>query len=114
VQLALTEDRTDVTAGNDPDRVAFTHVQAHKATLAQHAAKLVAQRQHTIELIGSIPLDRYDRTASNRRFDELNVIQQLRVYCRNDWMHAAQLESRDSDYTPGAGRPSRPAPASKS
>ena len=111
VQRALTEDRPDVTEGNDPDPVAYTHAQAHEATLAQHAAELIAQRQRTIELIESIPLEGYDRTASNRLFGELNVLQWLRSYYRHDRMHAAQIEGRDSDYTPrwvpGQGEPQR-------
>lgn len=111
VQRALTEDRPDVTTGNNPDPVAHPHAQAHDASVAQHVAELAQQRERTLELIASIPLDGYERTASTRIFGELNVMQWLRSYYRHDRMHAAQIEGRESDYTPrwapGQGEPQR-------
>jgi len=111
VRRALTEDGPDVTTGNHPDPVVYPHAEAHEATVAQHVAELVKQRERTLEVIDSIPLEGYERTASNRLFGELNVMQWLRSYYRHDRMHAAQIEGRQSDYTPrwapGQGEPQR-------
>jgi hypothetical protein len=62
-------------------------------------------------VIRTISLDGYERTASNRLFGELTVLQWLRSYYRHDRMHAAQIEGRQSDYVPrwaeGQGEPQR-------
>ncbi len=111
VRRALVEENPDVTEGNTPDPVAYPHASAHDATVAQHVAELSKQRERTFEVIDAIPLEGYDRTASNRLFGELNVMQWLRSYYRHDRMHAAQIEGRESSYTPrwapGQGEPQR-------
>lgn len=111
VRRALVEDNPDVTEGNTPDPVTHPHANAHDATVAQHIAELVQQRERTLQVVESIPLEGYDRTASNRLFGELNVLQWLRSYYRHDRMHAAQIEGRESSYTPrwapGQGEPQR-------
>jgi len=100
VQRALTEDHPDVSVGTTPDPVAIPHALAHTAALPAHVAELTAQRARTLELIASIPLEGYARTASNQLFGELTVLQWLRSYYRHDRMHAAQIQGRQSDYVP--------------
>jgi hypothetical protein len=111
VQRALAEDRPDVTEGTRPDPVAIPHADAHTAGLDSHVAELKRQRARTLEVIGTIPLDGYERTASTRIFGELTVLQWLRSYYRHDRMHAAQIQGRRSDYVPrwaeGQGEPQR-------
>ena len=111
VERALVEDRPDVTEGTSPDPVAVPHAEAHSASLDQHVAELKRQRERTLEVIGTIPLDGYERTASTRIFGELTVLQWLRSYYRHDRMHAAQIQGKQSDYVPrwaeGQGEPQR-------
>ena len=111
VRRALVEDRPDVTEGTISDPVAVPHTAAHGADLETHVAELKRLREQTLELIGTIPLEGYDRTASTRIFGELTVLQWLRSYYRHDRMHAAQIEGRVSDYVPrwaaGHGEPQR-------
>jgi len=111
VERALAEERPDVSEGTHPDPVAVPHAEAHTASIAEHAAELNAQRDRTLEVIRTISLDGYERTASNRLFGELTVLQWLRSYYRHDRMHAAQIEGRQSDYVPrwaeGQGEPQR-------
>lgn len=111
VQRALVEDRPDVSEGTRSDPVAVPHAAAHTADLATHLAELEQQRERTLEVIATIPLDGYERTASTRIFGELTVLQWLRSYYRHDRMHAAQIQGRQSDYVPrwaeGQGEPQR-------
>ncbi len=111
VERALVEDRPDVTEGTTSDPVAVPHDEAHSADLATHLAELAKQRERTLEVIATIPLDGYERTASTRIFGELTVLQWLRSYYRHDRMHAAQIQGRQSDYVPrwaeGQGEPQR-------
>ncbi len=100
VERALTEERPDVGVGTVPDPVSYPHERAHEATVAQHIAELGRQRARTFELIESIPLEGYDRAASNQLFGELSVLQWLRSYYRHDRMHQAQITGRVSDYQP--------------
>jgi hypothetical protein len=57
IRHALIEERSDVSTGNQTDTVAYTHAYAHETTVEQHTAELVVQRRHTLEVIGSIPLE---------------------------------------------------------
>ena len=111
VQRALAENRPDVTEGTTPDSVDVPHAEAHTADLERHVAELKRQRERTLEVIASIPLEGYERTASTRIFGELTVLQWLRSYYRHDRMHAAQIQGRQSDYVPrwaeGQGEPQR-------
>ena len=111
VQRALVEDRHDVTEGTTPDPVAVPHSEAHSADLDSHVADLQRLLSQPLEIIGTIPLEGFERTASTRIFGELSVLQWLRSYYRHDRMHAAQIEGRQSDYVPrwaeGQGEPQR-------
>jgi hypothetical protein len=111
VQRALVEDRPDVTEGTTTDPVAVPHSEAHSANLESHVAELKRLREQTLEIVGAIPLEGFERTASTRIFGELTVLQWLRSYYRHDRMHAAQIEGRQSDYVPrwaeGQGEPQR-------
>ena len=100
VQRAVAEDRPDVTEGTRADPVAIPLERAHEATVAQHIAELERQRARTCEVIAALTPEQFDRTASNRAFGELTVLQWLRSYYRHDRMHAAQIEGRESEYQP--------------
>lgn len=100
VERAIAEDRPDVTTGTHPDPIRFPMERAHEGTVAKHLAELADQRERTLALIGRLPLDQYERTASNANFGELTVLQWLRSYYRHDRMHAAQMQGRQSDYRP--------------
>ena len=58
------------------------------------------QREMTMQLIESLSPGDYDRTASNKPFGSLTVMQWLRSYYRHDRMHVDQLSGRDPTYKP--------------
>ena len=100
VERALSEERPDLSQGDGPDPVLYPQEQAHDHTVPEHVAELIKQRERTLELIGVITPEQYDRTALSPAFGELSVLQWLRSYYRHDRMHHAQIEGRKSDYTP--------------
>ena len=100
IQRALTEDRPDISEGNDPDATAYPMEQAHDHTVAEHVAELKQQRERTHEVMATIEPNAYERTAVSPAFGELTVMQWLRSYYRHDRMHHAQIEGRQSDYQP--------------
>lgn len=100
VQRAIAEDRPNIATGTQTDPVAFPLDRAHEATVAEHAAELVSQRERTQSVIAGIAPEQYERTASSPAFGELTVMQWLRSYYRHDRMHQAQIEGRESDYQP--------------
>jgi len=100
VERALSEDRPDLSEGDVPPPVIYPQEQAHDHTVAEHVAELIKQRERTLQLIGTIAPEQYDRTALSPAFGELSVLQWLRSYYRHDRMHQAQIEGRKSDYTP--------------
>jgi len=100
VERAIVEDRPDVSTGTHPDPVAYPMEHAHDASVAQHLAELIRQRERTLELIARLSPEQYERSAANGLFGELTVLQWLRSYYRHDRMHAAQMQGRQSDYRP--------------
>ena len=67
------------------------------------------EREATLRLLDGITPEMYDRTASNRLFGSLTVMQWLRSYYRHDRMHVDQISGREPEYRPrwaeGAGEP---------
>lgn len=99
VERALAEESPDL-SGTAVDPVAYPLEDAHDATVSQHVAELLDQRERTLAVIeGIVPSD-YDRTASHQSFGTLSVLQWLRSYYRHDRMHRAQIEGREPDYKP--------------
>ena len=66
----------------------------------EHIAEMRRQRKETTQLIESLSPNDYDRTASNKPFGSLTVLQWLRSYYRHDRMHVDQLSGRDPTYKP--------------
>lgn len=96
---AVTEDGPDLT-GTVADPVAVPLERAHSATVPELLEELARQRRLTDEFVtGLTPAD-LERTASQRSFGELTVLQWLRSYYRHDRMHRAQIAGREPDYRP--------------
>lgn len=100
VQRALDEDRPDLSQGSGPEPVTYPMEQAHDQTISEHVSELKTQRQRTVDLIDTLTLEQYERTAISSAFGELTVLQWLRSYYRHDRMHHAQIEGKKSEYTP--------------
>ncbi len=66
----------------------------------EHLAEMRRQREDTMRLIESLSPSDYDRSASNKPFGSLTVMQWLRSYYRHDRMHVDQLSGRDPSYKP--------------
>ena len=99
VARALAEDNPDVsTTRGEP--VAIPLEQANGHPLRELTAQLLAQREQTLALIGSLRPEDYERAASQRMFGSLTVLQWLRSYYRHDRMHQDQIAGRDPSYRP--------------
>jgi len=97
---AVTEDTPDLTVGTVPEPVAVPLERAHDATVEELLAELRRQRAATEAFIAGLDAADYDRTASQRSFGELTVLQWLRSYYRHDRMHRAQIQGHEPDYKP--------------
>lgn len=97
---AVAEDTPDLSEGTVPEPVAVPLERAHEATVQELLAELRRQRATTEAFIGNLDQSDYDRTASQRSFGELTVLQWLRSYYRHDRMHRAQIQGREPDYKP--------------
>jgi hypothetical protein len=53
-----------------------------------------------MRMIEAMTPEQYDRTAQQRMFGRLTVLQWLRSYYRHDRMHRDQMAGRDPDYKP--------------
>jgi uncharacterized damage-inducible protein DinB len=73
---------------------------AHDHSVAEHVAKMRRQRQLTKAMIGTMNPAEFDRTATQRMFGTLTVLQWLRSYYRHDRMHLDQVRGRDPEYKP--------------
>lgn len=107
VERALAEDGPDVT-GVRGGQVAIPLEQAHGHTIADLVAEMRRQRELTLAVIDGLSPEQYERTATQRMFGTLTVMQWLRSYYRHDRMHQAQIAGRDPDYVPrftGGGEP---------
>ena len=108
VKRALAEDNPDVTRDRgEPVAIPLEDANAH--TAAELATQLRDQRVVTLGLIDSMRPDGFDRTATQRMFGTLTVLQWLRSYYRHDRMHQDQVAGRDPKYKPrfasGSGEP---------
>ena len=73
---------------------------AAKHTGQNHIAEMRQQRSETMRLIESLRPDDFEKTATNKPFGTLTVMQWLRSYYRHDRMHVDQLSGRDPTYKP--------------
>jgi hypothetical protein len=99
VERALAEDNPDVSSVRG-EPVAIPLEAANERSVAELTAELRRQRERTLALIGRLGPDDYERTASQRMFGTLTVLQWLRSYYRHDRMHQAQIAGRASEYQP--------------
>jgi hypothetical protein len=99
VERALEEESPDVTSTRG-EVVAISLENAHQYSIADLVSQLRKERDRTIALIEQISPDAYDRTATQRMFGTLTVLQWLRSYYRHDRMHQAQIAGRASGYQP--------------
>lgn len=99
IKRALEKDGANVDGvlGNPP---AIRLEEADNHSGAQHIAEMRRQRAETLRLIESIAPDDYERTAANKMFGSLTVMQWLRSYYRHDRMHVDQLSGREPQYKP--------------
>ena len=100
VERAVAEERPNLADGTVPDPTAYRLDRAHEARVVDHVAELRRQRERTLDTIGRIAPEAFERTALSPLFGELTVMQWLRSYYRHDRMHHAQIEGRESDYKP--------------
>ena len=96
---AVTEDRPDLT-GTVTEPVAIPLERAHSATVPALIEELGRQRALTDAFVAGLTPADLERTASERNFGELTVLQWLRSYYRHDRMHRAQIAGREPDYRP--------------
>jgi hypothetical protein len=100
VQRALDEDDPDVTSGTKINPPAIRLEGAQDSQVGELTAQLRAEREKTLHLIDAMTPEQYDRTASQRMFGKLTVLQWLRSYYRHDRMHRDQMAGRDPEYKP--------------
>ena len=100
VQRALVEDNPDVTSGTRIDPPGIRLETAADASVAELTAQLRAERETTLSMMKSLSPDQYDRTATQKMFGQLTVLQWLRSYYRHDRMHRDQIAGRDPEYKP--------------
>lgn len=99
VEKALEEDGASVDGiYGEPPAIRLEEANQYSGT--QHIAEMRRQRAQTLRLIESLSLDDYERTATNKLFGRLTVMQWLRSYYRHDRMHVDQLSGRDPEYRP--------------
>lgn len=107
VERALAEDNPDV-SGVRGEQVAIPLEQANRHPVSELVAQLHSQRERTSALIEQLRPEQLERTATQRMFGTLTVLQWLRSYYRHDRMHQAQLDGRASDYQPRFATGSEP------
>jgi hypothetical protein len=100
VQRALVEDNPDVTSGTKIDPPGIRLEAAAGSSVADLTAQLRAEREITISMMKALSPEQYDRTATQKMFGQLTVLQWLRSYYRHDRMHRDQMAGRDPEYKP--------------
>jgi len=99
VQRALEEDGANVDhVRGEPPAIPLEQANAH--TVAEHVAEMRRQRALTMQLISGLSPADFDRTATNRLFGALTVMQWLRSYYRHDRMHYDQVRGLEPSYKP--------------
>lgn len=99
VRAALNSANPDL-AGVAGAPVAIPIEDANGHTVDELLRCLELERAYTLGLIDGISLDGFDRAATSPMFGSLTVLQWLRSFYRHDRQHAAQIQGRQSDYTP--------------
>lgn len=99
VERALEEDGANVD-GVFGERPAIPLEKANERLLSDHIAELRRQRDLTMHLISGMRPADFDRTATNRLFGTLTVMQWLRSYYRHDRMHYDQVCGEEPSYKP--------------
>ena len=99
VRAAIAQDGVAVD-GIRGEPVAIPIEAAPQHSLGELVAALRAERERTVDFIGSLPLEHFGRRASTHVFGDLTVMQWLRSFYRHDRQHMAQIEGRQSDYVP--------------
>jgi len=99
VARALAEDGANVD-GVYGERPAIPLEKANEHTAAEHIAEMRRQRSQTMTLIQAMLPEDFDRTATNKIFGALTVLQWLRSYYRHDRMHYDQVRGEEPSYRP--------------
>jgi uncharacterized damage-inducible protein DinB len=99
VGRALAEDNPDVTKTRG-DSPAFPLEDANDRTISELATQLRDQRAQTLRMIENLRPDDFERSATQRMFGTLTVLQWLRSFYRHDRMHQDQIVGRDPTYKP--------------
>lgn len=99
VEKARAEDNPNVD-GVFGGRPAIQLEAAQEHSVAEHIAEMRRQRAITEAMIESMTPDEFDRTATQKMFGTLTVLQWLRSYYRHDRMHLDQVQGRDPEYKP--------------
>ena len=99
VAKALQEDGASVD-GVRGERPAIPLEDAQKHTAGELVGEMRRQREKTVVLIDSLRPEDFERTASQKMFGSLTVMQWLRSYYRHDRMHYDQVRGVDPEYKP--------------
>jgi uncharacterized damage-inducible protein DinB len=99
VRRGLAEENPDVTSDRG-ERTAITLEDANAHSVAELTQQLRDQRAITLDLIKTMRLEDFERTATQRMFGTLTLLQWLRSYYRHDRMHADQVAGREPEYKP--------------
>jgi uncharacterized damage-inducible protein DinB len=99
VAKALQEDGANVDSVRG-ERPAIPLEQAQEHSVGEHLAEMRSQREKTLALIDSMAPADFDRTATQRMFGTLTVMQWLRSYYRHDRMHYDQVRGVEPEYKP--------------
>jgi hypothetical protein len=99
VAKALQEDGASVD-GVRGEAPAIPLEKAQEHSVGQHLAEMRRQREITLALIESMRPEDFERTASQKMFGSLTVMQWLRSYYRHDRMHYDQVRGVEPEYKP--------------
>ncbi|MEO8458161.1 MAG: DinB family protein [Chloroflexota bacterium] len=99
VAKALQENGADLTGVyGEPPLVSLEEANSH--SVGEHVGEMKRQRAMTMAFIDSMKPEDFERTASQKAFGLLTVMQWLRSYYRHDRMHLDQLRGIDPEYKP--------------
>jgi hypothetical protein len=99
VARALQEDGASVDGVRaEPSAIPLEKAQDH--SIGQLVGEMRRQREKTFVLIDSLRPEDFERTASQKMFGALTVMQWLRSYYRHDRMHYDQVRGVEPAYKP--------------
>ena len=99
VSAALSHDDPDL-SGLTPARARIPLESANEHSVPELIEVMEAERHDTLALIRGLSPEDFERTASQRMFGRLTVMQWLRSFYRHDRMHMDQIAGRDPEYKP--------------